>query len=65
MRASSNNVKMMLKEVPMIDVTHDIHSMTSFKRNSSGLMKRVKKTGRPLVLTVKGRAAAVLLDATA
>jgi prevent-host-death family protein len=56
---------MMLKEVPMIDVTHDIHSMTSFKRNSLGLMKRVKKTGRPLVLTVKGRAAAVLLDATA
>jgi prevent-host-death family protein len=49
----------------MIDVTQDIHSMTTFKRNSSGLMKRIKKTGRPLVLTVKGKAEAVLLDAAA
>ena len=49
----------------MIDVTQDIHSMTTFKRNSSGLMKRMKKTGRPLVLTVKGKAEAVVLDAAA
>src|SRR6266853_1979004 len=49
----------------MIDVTQDIHSMTTFKRNSSGLMKRIKKTGRPLVLTVKGKAEAVVLDAAA
>jgi prevent-host-death family protein len=49
----------------MIDVTQDIHSMTTFKRNSSGLMKRIKKTGRPLVLTVNGKAEAVLLDAAA
>ena len=49
----------------MIDVTQDIHSMTTFKRNSAGLMKRIKKTGRPLVLTVKGKAEAVLLDAAA
>ena len=46
----------------MIDVTQDIHSLTTFKRNSSGLMK---KTGRPLVLTVKGKAEAVVLDAKA
>ncbi len=39
--------------------------MTTFKRNSSGLMKRMKKTGRPLVLTVKGKAEAILLDAAA
>ncbi|MGD1216613.1 MAG: type II toxin-antitoxin system Phd/YefM family antitoxin [Terriglobales bacterium] len=49
----------------MIDVTQDIHSLTTFKRNSSGLMKQMKKSGRPLVLTVKGKAEAVLLDATA
>ncbi len=49
----------------MIDVTQDIHSLTTFKRNSSGLMKRMKKTGRPLVLTVNGKAEAVLLDAAA
>src|SRR5208282_3636252 len=47
----------------MIDVTQDIHSLTTFKRNSSGLMKRMKKTGRPLVLTVNGKAEAVVLDA--
>jgi len=47
----------------MIDVTQDIHSLTTFKRNSSGLMKQMKKTGRPLVLTIKGKAEVVLLDA--
>ncbi len=47
----------------MIDVTQDIHTLTTFKRNSSGLMKHMKKTGRPLVLTVNGKAEAVLLDA--
>ena len=49
----------------MIDLVEDIHSMTTFKRNSTGLMKRMKKTGRPLVLTVKGKAEMVLLDAAA
>lgn len=49
----------------MIDVTQDIHSLTTFKRNSSGLMKQMKKTGRPLVLTIKGKAEVVLLDAAA
>lgn len=49
----------------MIDVTQDIHSMTTFKRNSSGLMKRMRKTGRPLVLTVKGKAEAIVMDASA
>ncbi len=47
----------------MIDLTQDIHSLTTFKRNTSGLMKRMRKTGHPLVLTVKGKAKAVVLDA--
>jgi len=47
----------------MIDVTKDIHSVTHFKRNSTDLMKQMKKTGRPLVLTVNGKAEVVLLDA--
>ena len=34
--------------------------MTTFKRNSTDLMKRMRKTGRPLVLTVNGKAAAQL-----
>ena len=49
----------------MIDVTQDIHSMTSFKRNSTGLVKRMRKSGRPLVLTVNGKAEVVVLDAAA
>ena len=49
----------------MIDLTQDIHSMTTFRRNSSGLMKLMRRTGRPLVLTVKGKAEAILLDAAA
>jgi prevent-host-death family protein len=47
----------------MNDVGRDIQSLTLFKRNSSGMLKRIKKTGRPLVLTVKGRAEAVVIDA--
>jgi prevent-host-death family protein len=49
----------------MIDVTQDIHSLTTFKRNSSGLMKKMKKTGRPLVLTINGKAEAIVLDPAA
>ena len=37
--------------------------MTTFKRNSSALVKRIKKSGRPIVLTVRGKAEAVILDA--
>jgi prevent-host-death family protein len=48
----------------MINVAEDIHSFTTFKRNSSDLMRRMKKTGRPLVLTINGKAEAVLLDPT-
>jgi prevent-host-death family protein len=49
----------------MIDVSQDIHSLTTFKRGSAGLIRRMKKTGRPLVLTVKGKAEAVIMDAAA
>jgi prevent-host-death family protein len=54
---------MMLEESTMVDVSQDIQSLTMFKRNSAGMMKRMKKTGRPLVLTVKGKAEAVVMDA--
>ena len=49
----------------IIDVTQDIQSMTTFKRNSVGLLKRMRKTGRPVVLTVKGKAEMVVMDASA
>jgi len=49
----------------MLDITKDIHSLTTFRRRSGDLMKQLKKTRRPLVLTVRGKAAAVVQDAEA
>jgi prevent-host-death family protein len=49
----------------MIDITKDIHSLTTFRRESGMFMKHLKKSKRPLVLTVKGKAAAVVQDAEA
>ena len=46
----------------MINVSEDIHSVTAFKRDTSAMMKKLRKTGRPLVLTVKGKAEMVMLD---
>src|SRR5205814_1178847 len=53
---------MMLEIDFIIDVSQNIHSLMNFKRNSSGLMRRMKKTRRPFVLTVKGKAEAVVMD---
>lgn len=40
----------------------DIDSLTAFKRNTAEYVKRIKKSGRPLVLTVNGRAELVVQD---
>jgi prevent-host-death family protein len=47
----------------MLDITKDIQSLTTFRRRSGDFMKQLKKTKRPVVLTVKGKAAAVVQDA--
>ena len=49
----------------MLDITRDIQSLTTFRRRSGDFMKQLKKSKRPVVLTVKGKAAAVVLDARA
>ncbi len=49
----------------MIDLTKDIQSLTTFRRQSGDFMKQLKKTKRPVVLTVNGKAAAVVQDAAA
>ena len=46
-----------------ISITDDIHSITDLKRNTNVILGQVHKTGRPVVLTVNGKAEAVLLDA--
>ncbi len=47
----------------MLDLTKDIQSLTTFRRQSADFMKQLKKTKRPVVLTVNGKAAAIVQDA--
>jgi prevent-host-death family protein len=49
----------------MLDITKDIQSLTTFRRQSGDFMKQLKKSKRPVVLTVNGKAAAVVQDAEA
>ena len=49
----------------MLDITRDIQSLTTFRRRSGDFMKQLKKSKRPVVLTVNGKAEAVLQDAEA
>lgn len=49
----------------MLDITKDIQSLTTFRRRSGDFIKQIKKSKRPVVLTVNGKAAAVVQDAEA
>jgi len=49
----------------MLDITKDIQSLTTFRRRSGDFMKQLRKSKRPVVLTVKGKAAAIVQDAEA
>ena len=49
----------------MPDTNNNSQSLTNFRRRSGELMRQLKKSKRPLVLTVKGKAAAVVQDAEA
>ena len=49
----------------MLDITKDIQSLTTFRRRSSEFLKQLKKSKRPVVLTVNGKAAAIVQDAEA
>jgi prevent-host-death family protein len=46
-----------------INLTEDIRSVTDLKRNMKAVLSHVHKTRRPVVLTVNGKADAVLMDA--
>jgi prevent-host-death family protein len=49
----------------MLDITKDIQSLTTFRRRSGDFMKQLKRSKRPVVLTIKGKAAAIVQDAEA
>lgn len=44
-------------------LARDIHSLSTFKRDTAKLMRQMRKTKQPVILTVNGRAALVVQDA--
>jgi prevent-host-death family protein len=54
-----------LRNSAKLDITKDIQSLTNFRRKSAQFLKQLKKTKRPVVLTVNGKAEAVVQDAQA
>jgi prevent-host-death family protein len=46
-----------------MDLIRDIHPLTDFKRRTPEFLRRIKESGRPLVLTVNGKAEVVVQDA--
>ena len=43
-----------------MDLANDIRSLSDFKRRTSELLDRLRRTGHPLVLTINGRAEVVV-----
>ena len=49
----------------MVDITQNIHPLTTFRNHSVELMGQLKAIGHPIILTVNGKPEAVLQDAAA
>lgn len=49
----------------MINLSQDIQSLSTFKRNTNEMIEQMKSKGNPLVLTVNGKAEIVVQDAEA
>ena len=47
----------------MLQLSQDIDSLSNFKRDTSRFVKRMKKSGSPVVLTINGKAELVVQDA--
>jgi len=47
----------------MLELLNDIDSLSQFKRNTPEFLKRLKTGGRPVVLTINGKAELVVQDA--
>jgi prevent-host-death family protein len=46
-----------------MNLTRDIQSLSTFKRDTAKIVRQLKKTGRPVILTVNGKAELVVQDA--
>lgn len=47
----------------MINLSRDIQSLSTFKRNTNDLISQRVQTGSPMILTVNGKAEIVVQDA--
>ena len=45
-----------------VKLAEDVTPVTDFRTNAAELLEKVKKTKRPLILTQRGRSAAILED---
>jgi prevent-host-death family protein len=54
-----------LTQAQLMDITKDIQPMTTFRNHSAEIIQHLKDTKRPVILTVNGKAAAVVQDAEA
>lgn len=46
-----------------IGLSEDVDSLTNFKRKTPNFLRRMRKSGRPVVLTINGKAELVVQDA--
>jgi len=44
-------------------LTRDIQSLSTFKRDTAKVVRQLKKTGQPVILTVNGKAELIVQDA--
>jgi PHD/YefM family antitoxin component YafN of YafNO toxin-antitoxin module len=44
----------------MLDTSRDIHSPIDFKKHTADFVRRLKQTGKPIVLTINGKAELVV-----
>lgn len=47
----------------MIDLQKEINSLSNFKRNTSDFLQQLEESGKPIVLTINGKAKLVVQDA--
>jgi prevent-host-death family protein len=47
----------------MLDISKDIHSLSDFKRKTPDFLDQMRESGRPVVLTINGKAEIVVQDA--
>lgn len=62
-RSISNLIVCSYRKKAFMIRLRDIESLTTFKRNTNEYVKKIKKSGNPLVLTVNGKTELIVQDA--